>query len=147
MPHARLPDNGHVSLAEEFAKKYGLPLSHIKTAPGESVYTLDGFHQLHYLVSTSKPSVERTDSYSQRRIREAVLHPGETKEHHVLYCLDYIRQELMCNVDLSLNHLGTDFSSITGAARMCRDFDAVTRRVADHAWDRDTWGDHAEVAL
>ncbi|KAK3634594.1 hypothetical protein LTR56_015174 [Elasticomyces elasticus] len=114
--------NGHVSLPLEFVEKYDLLPSLLKTVPGEAAYQVDAFHQL-------------------RRIRKALIHPAELPDNvHTLHCVDYIRQELMCNVDLTLNHQGIDRSSITGPPRMCRDFDAVRRWVLDHAWNATAFG-------
>jgi hypothetical protein len=53
-----------------------------------------------------------------------------------MHCIDHIREDLMCNVDVSLK--GTmDYVSFGATARrghQCRDLDAVQRWTLEHSW-------------
>lgn len=47
---------------------------------------------------------------------------------HVLHCVNWIRQALMCNADLNLDHSINDFFEFgNGNVHICKDFEAVKR--------------------
>lgn len=58
---------------------------------------------------------------------------------HVLHCIDYIRQGIICHADLTLVDTSEDHSSIGSTARKCRDFSAVERWVRQYAWNMTDW--------
>jgi hypothetical protein len=53
-----------------------------------------------------------------------------------MHCIDHIREDLMCNLDVSL-HGSTDYVSFDTripAGQQCRDLDAVQRWALEHTW-------------
>lgn len=53
-----------------------------------------------------------------------------------MHCIDHIREDLMCNVDVSLRG-STDYVSFGTTARVghqCRDLNAVQRWTFEHSW-------------
>ncbi|KAI0886930.1 uncharacterized protein GGS22DRAFT_119165 [Annulohypoxylon maeteangense] len=112
---------GFVSINEDWASDHGIPVSApTPETPGEMVYQLDVFHNLHCL----------------SRIRQRIL-SNETGPHdlHTLHCLNYVRQAVMCNVDLLL-HVTHDYEGIDfNQPHTCRDFEAVERWTQDNRWE------------
>lgn len=53
-----------------------------------------------------------------------------------MHCIDHIREDLICNTDISLR--GSDnyvsFGTTPVQGQQCRDLDAVQRWALDHSW-------------
>ncbi|KAI1453923.1 hypothetical protein F4805DRAFT_354207 [Annulohypoxylon moriforme] len=111
---------GFVSISEEWASKHNIPISApTPGTPGEMVYQVDVFHNLHCL----------------SRIRERILsNKTGPNDLHTLHCLNYLRQAVTCNVDLLL-HVTYDYEGFDfDQPHICRDFEAVERWVEKNEW-------------
>lgn len=75
-------------------------------------------------------------STSKYRIRERLLAREMDASHdgHTLHCLDYVRQALMCNIDVMLGATGTYEDFGMNGTHVCRDYDAVTRWAQANQW-------------
>ncbi|KAI9661226.1 MAG: hypothetical protein M1821_009553 [Bathelium mastoideum] len=123
-------NNGLVSIPSTYARAHNLELSGLNTTAGESVFQIDAFHQLHCVA----------------RIREMILsYPSLLKlnpdlgEHdryyrHTLHCVDYLRQSIMCNADLTMVSTGQDLEFDHSPPRQCRDWDAIVGWIGTHKW-------------
>jgi len=124
--------NGLVSLPTKITKKVGLEGSGMKTAPGETVFQIDMFHQLHCLQRI------RTDLLNAPFMH--ILNPNRTSlddayGRHTLHCVDYLRQAVMCNGDLTLVSTGEDLEFDHSPPRKCRDFGAISDWVLEKKWE------------
>ncbi|KAF2430725.1 hypothetical protein EJ08DRAFT_218989 [Tothia fuscella] len=123
--------NGLVSLPNTLTNPLGLAPSTQKTAEGESVYQLDVFHQLHCLQRI------RSDILASPYL--SILNPNRTSSdpytRHTLHCIDYLRQAVMCNSDVTLVSTGADLEFDHSPPRQCRDFDAVGEWVLGRKWE------------
>lgn len=127
--------NGLISLPLALTKPLGLQGSGQKTAPGESVFQVDMFHQLHCLERI------RSDLISAKWLYQ--LNPNRTDEdpssRHTLHCVDYLRQAVMCTGDLTLVATGDDLEFDHSPPRKCRDFDALGGWVKSRMWEYERW--------
>src|ERR1700712_5421057 len=123
--------NGLVSLPTSLTSKLGLLGSGLKTAPGESVFQVDMFHQLHCLQRI------RSDLLSAPWLYK--LNPNRTdldpSSRHTLHCVDYLRQAVMCQGDLTSVSTGKDLEFDHAPERKCRDFNALGNWVKDRMWE------------
>lgn len=127
--------NGLISLPLSLTKPLGLQGSGLKTAPDESVFQVDMFHQLHCLERI------RSDLISAKWLYQ--LNPNRTDEdpssRHTLHCVDYLRQAVMCTGDLTLVSTGVDLEFDYSPPRKCRDFGAVGGWVRERMWEYERW--------
>ena len=138
--------NGLVSIPLDWTRKHGLKPSAQKTKSGETVFSVDMFHQLHCLVRSPTLREYETDD-NQERIRGQIisakymyqLNPNRSDDdafaRHTLHCVDYLRQAIMGAGDMTLVSTGEDIEFDHGPARQCRDFDAISSWVFAHKWD------------
>ncbi|QDS76522.1 hypothetical protein FKW77_005911 [Venturia effusa] len=127
--------NGLISLPLSQTKPLGLEGSGPKTAPGESVFQVDMFHQLHCLQRI------RSDLISAKWLYQ--LNPNRTdtdeSSRHTLHCVDYLRQAVMCQGDMTLVSTGVDLEFDHSPPRQCRDFEAIGRWVKERMWEYEKW--------
>jgi hypothetical protein len=128
-------NNGLVSLPLTYVHAQNLTPSGLPSEPGHSVFQVDVFHQLHCLERI------RTDIVSAPFLYK--LNPNRTEYHeysqHVLHCVDYLRQAVMCTADMTLVSTNNDLEFDRSPARQCRDFEAVTGWVMKWKYDWDRW--------
>lgn len=106
----------------------------------KGVYLLQGFHNLHCLVSTLLVSAHlRTDPYVQRTLYRSVMdaHRGRPQRIaliHILHCLDQLRQDVICNADDTPRYAGFQDPPGTGMGqvRMCKDWGELEIWARDH---------------
>lgn len=71
------------------------------------------------------------------------LNPNRTdtdpSTRHTLHCIDYLRQAVMCNGDMTLVSTGEDLEFDHSPPRQCRDFGAMSAWVMRHAWNYERW--------
>lgn len=109
------------------------------------------FHNLHCLNEirvaldgrNHQPSSWNGDQGMMRRKREEWVHEGRA---HLDYCVDQIRQALMCHADLTPVPImpveGLPGAIIgNGEAHTCRDFDAIWAWVEERGKKMRAWGD------
>lgn len=104
----------------------------------KSFYQIDTFHSMHCIVRQSSIHVQRSESMlTQHRLRNKLtsdlsLQQWWWNDQHTLHCLDYIREQLMCNADLTLQ--GTDdllhFNKTSG--HVCRSWESIMRWSKTH---------------
>lgn len=113
--------------------------------PGDaskSIYQIDMFHSMHCVVSFhfSACCIHHVHQIKQYRLRNkltshAPLEEWPRDDEHTLHCLDYMREQLLCNSDLTLE--GTDdllhFNKNSG--HVCRSNDAITAWAVAHHWN------------
>lgn len=139
--------DGVVAIDTEWALRHGFAPSvlHPEDAT-KGIYQIDMFHSMHCVVSRAPSYIwadglQTTDSIREKyRLRnkltsEKSLEAWPRNDQHTLHCLDYLREQLMCNADLTLE--GTDdllhFNKNSG--HVCRSNDAVASWAAAHHWD------------
>lgn len=97
---------------------------------------VDAFHQLHCLERIRQVAIGR--SFLDELTTDVPLE--ETYfVRHTLHCIDYLRQTLLCQADLTLVPPSSDLNFETAPPRMCRDWHAVERWVASRRYDLDKW--------
>lgn len=119
------PAHGFVRV--EDPKRYGLKPGIDLAEGGGEGYALSVFHQIHCLSAVRKllamPSPDNDDSLLERN-------------HHIKHCLDYLRNQIMCSADTSLEHArvgGTDTEVDSwGVVHQCRDWTQVWEFARDH---------------
>ncbi|KIM35411.1 hypothetical protein M413DRAFT_449795 [Hebeloma cylindrosporum] len=134
---ARLPINPRkVALEVVDSERYGMhddndwasvtPLGHgfVKIGEGEDFYAISMYHQLHCLNGFRKML-----SGEQRNASRI-----EHDEQHVLHCLSYLRQMVLCNADITLEPAfsaeNTDGRKTkaaygTGVTHQCKDWEEI----------------------
>lgn len=55
-------------------------------------------------------------------------------DKHTLHCLDYIREELQCHSDITLQGSDEYIKFQNNNGHQCRDFEAITEWTAAHQW-------------
>ncbi|KAF2236270.1 hypothetical protein EV356DRAFT_78282 [Viridothelium virens] len=123
-------NNGLVSLPTRFAYSHNLELSGLNTTAGESVFQVDAFHQLHCLARIREMII----SYPSLLKLNPNLGEKDRYYQHTLHCVDYLRQTIMCNADLTLVSTGQDLEFDHSPPRQCRDWDAVVGWVEAWKW-------------
>lgn len=123
--------NGLVSLPKTSVLSQGLELSGLPTYPDQTVLQVDLFHQLHCLERI------RHDINNMAWLVEVdpIRDDNEPYTVHTLHCVDYLRQSLMCQADLTLVSTEKTLEFDRTPPRMCRDFEAVRQWVFDHKWE------------
>lgn len=123
-------NNGLVSLPSAFAHSHNLELSSLNTSVGESVFQIDAFHQLHCVARIREMII----SYPSLLKLNPILGEEDRYYRHTLHCVDYLRQAVMCNADLTLVSTGQDLEFDHSPPRQCRDWDAVVNWVNRWKW-------------
>ena len=126
-------NNGLVSLPSTFARSQNLELSGLNTTIGESVFQVDAFHQLHCVARIREMII----SYPSLMKLNPNLGEQDRYYRHTLHCVDYLRQTVMCNADLTLVSTGQDLEFDHSPARQCRDWDAIVGWVDRWKWRPD----------
>ncbi|MCJ1312590.1 hypothetical protein MMC25_006264 [Agyrium rufum] len=121
------PNSGLLSLNTRWAAQQSLPTS----APNpysseESIYQVDVYHSLHCLALKNKI---RKSIVSEEESRQDPKH-----DKHILHCIDYIRQALICNGDLLLGTTQDYQDYGLNDAHTCRDYGALMTWVKAHEW-------------
>lgn len=150
---ARLPINPRdVALEVVDSERYGMhddndwasvtPLGHgfVKIGPGEDFYAISMYHQLHCLNGFRKML-----SGEQRNASRI-----EHDEQHVLHCLSYLRQMVLCSADITLEPAfsaeNTDGRKTkaaygTGVTHQCKDWEQI-RAFSESNYE--TWKNEAK---
>jgi hypothetical protein len=150
---ARLPINPRdVALKVVDSERYGMhddndwasvtPLGHgfVKVGPGEDFYAISMYHQLHCLNGFRKML-----SGEQRNASRI-----EHDEQHVLHCLSYLRQMVLCSADITLEPAfsaeNTDGRKTkaaygTGVTHQCKDWEQI-RAFSENNYE--TWKNEAK---
>lgn len=122
-----------ISLHDDFAKQVGLgPSSRFPWDNERSIYYIKGFHDLHCLVSRlSFPWTRAELTWHQKLIRKAIVtkHSGDGQTfslHHLLHCLDGLRQDIMCAADDTPMPAAVAHHVGDGQLRRCRDWNKLT---------------------
>ena len=123
-------NNGLVSLPSAYAGSHGLEFSGVNTSAGESVFQVDAFHQLHCVARIREMII----SYPSLLRLNPNLGEQDRYYRHTLHCVDYLRQSVMCNADLTLVSTGQDLEFDNSPPRQCRDWDAVVNWVDRWKW-------------
>jgi hypothetical protein len=146
-----LHHHGLVSLPQQsdLTTILDLPVTSIPTVPYHSVYKISVFHHLHCLsriqrwIITHPPfATYNTTEFDQvyPLVASQSTESLETLDQmpatsHVLHCLDWIRQVIMCDADLRISLTNTDskYLELGGERlRMCRDWEAIASWVDGH---------------
>lgn len=93
-------------------------------------YGISVFHQLHCMAMIHH-------AYFQFSVGGEHMTGGSVDRSHIDHCFDYVRQALMCQADLSLEHRqdsenarsGDDLIDGWGVLHQCRDWDAIVHFV------------------
>ncbi|KAI9704619.1 MAG: hypothetical protein M1820_005532 [Bogoriella megaspora] len=123
-------NNGLVSLPMDITLTQGLEHSGLNTTPGQGVFQIDAFHQLHCVARVR----EMLLSFPSLLKLNPNLSEQDRYYAHTLHCVDYLRQSVMCNADLTLVSTGKDLEFDHGPPRQCRDWDAVVEWVDRWKW-------------
>ncbi|KAK2056990.1 hypothetical protein LY76DRAFT_575289 [Colletotrichum caudatum] len=99
------------------------------------------YHQLHCLYSTMRAYYELIDRINNpEQRRELPTDPGWNKEH-LNHCWDYLRQNIMCAADVTLewHRWNEKVETGWGYEHQCKDWDALTQWVLERRTS-DNWG-------
>ncbi|KAF5017642.1 hypothetical protein F66182_10407 [Fusarium sp. NRRL 66182] len=99
------------------------------------------YHQLHCLYSTMRGYYDLLDHISSpHRRRELPTDPGWNKEH-LNHCWDYLRQNIMCAADVTLewHRWNEKVETGWGYEHQCKDWDALTDWVLERRTSNN-WG-------
>ncbi|KAH8803546.1 hypothetical protein F5884DRAFT_904063 [Xylogone sp. PMI_703] len=119
-----LSGDGIIAIETAWARQNNIALSApLPDHPELSVYQVDGFHSLHCLY----------------RLRNKILSDTPIAETprghmHTLHCIDYIREQLMCHADMTLQGTDDYVHYINNKGYQCRDFSAIQTWVNEHKW-------------
>jgi hypothetical protein len=150
---AKLPINPRdVALEVIDSERYGMhddndwasvtPLGHgfVKIGPGENFYAISMYHQLHCLNGFRKML-----SGEQRNASRI-----EHDEQHILHCLSYLRQMVLCSADITLEPAfsaeNTDGRKTkaaygSGVTHQCKDWEQI-RAFSENNYE--TWKNEAK---
>ncbi|MCJ1261131.1 hypothetical protein MMC22_000995 [Lobaria immixta] len=107
-------DNGTVALSDSYVESMGLPTSQrFPWDQNKGLYLLNGFHGMHCLKTIRQAVLEFDRGLNQSE-----------PTHHILHCLDSLRQDLLCYADDTPRYTGFQPSgrSGTGQFRQCRNW-------------------------
>jgi hypothetical protein len=129
-------NGGLVSLPTSFITRHNLPATYLPTNPGENVYHLDVFHQLHCLFIIRSHIVAPLRKETSTNSTFDNTNPvSDLPFKHTLHCIDFLRRVLMCHADLTLMDTNTDPRFKGYGPRQCMDWEAVRQWVGKNAWD------------
>ena len=143
-------NEGAIALTDAESGSLGLPTAQrFPWNDDMGIYFLNGYHNLHCLVSDRSPLSQDFSCHSclipplpsQKKIRTAVreFHDGvplSAPLHHVYHCLDAFRMEVLCDADDTPRYTGLDQenkASGTGQYRQCRDWDRMEAWAKTHS--------------
>lgn len=104
-------DHGIIALSDEYAESKGLPKARrFPWDHSKGLYILQGYHQLHCLVSqfslslSLSLSIDLTLIYLKKLLRTSVMemHRDQTQTvpfGHLVHCLSLLRDDVMCHAD------------------------------------------------
>lgn len=92
------PGRGFVYVSD--SEKRGLPRGQ-KVKHGE-IYSVAMYHQLHCLARMRKMHWLYLDAITTGEMAMAKSVSGRTQSDHVQHCIDYLRQSILCNGDMTL---------------------------------------------
>ena len=134
-------DPGIVALPHKWVKHKMLPQAqHWPWDGDKGIYLLNGYHNLHCLVSETEHESDKSD-WLQQLIRETIIGAAEGKPArddaektlgHNLHCIESLRQDTLCHADDTPRYTGYSKKEVSGVlqTRMCRSFDKL------EAWAR-----------
>ncbi|KAI6571032.1 hypothetical protein MCOR06_011842 [Pyricularia oryzae] len=99
------------------------------------------YHQLHCLYSTMRSYYDLLDIINKNHTkRELPKDPAWNKEH-LNHCWDYLRQNIMCTADVTLewHRWNEKVEDGWGYEHQCKDWDALTRWVLERRTSNN-WG-------
>jgi len=130
-----LSNNGLVTIPTSYALEHNLSLSGLPAPSNQTVLQVDVFHQLHCL--------ERLRGFLTGSKFLYQLNPNMTEEEpymqHTFHCLDYLRQAVLCQSDMTLVSTNRDLEFDKSPPRQCRDFEAVRGWVMRRRYDYDKY--------
>ncbi|KAJ8093881.1 hypothetical protein PM082_009748 [Marasmius tenuissimus] len=106
--------------------RYPLGFGRVKMGPNRRLLTATFFHQIHCIREMANAAMDHSERWATRG--------------HIVHCLSYLRQSLLCDADYKLE-LG-DFmeggytQGLLGDIRVCRDWETVLRHMA-HLTEKD----------
>ncbi|KAH8651937.1 hypothetical protein BGZ60DRAFT_533807 [Tricladium varicosporioides] len=116
--------DGIVAIDTQWALQNGYAPSHVHPNDStKSIYQVDMFHSMHCVY----------------RIRNLLtsnlsLEAWPRNDHHTLHCLDYVREQLMCNPDLLLQGTKDLIQFNVNNGHRCRNSDMITDWAKSHHW-------------
>ncbi|KAF7856950.1 hypothetical protein EAF04_009710 [Stromatinia cepivora] len=117
--------DGVVAIDTEWALRhnYAPSVAH-PDDPTKSIYQIDMFHSIHCV-------------YRLRNLLTSSLSLEEwpRNDEHTLHCLDYMREQLMCNSDLLLQATDDLILFKKNNGHVCRDSDAIMTWAIAHHWE------------
>ncbi|RDW57827.1 hypothetical protein BP5796_12628 [Coleophoma crateriformis] len=116
--------DGIVALDTEWALQNGYAPSRLHPEdPTKSIYQIDMFHTLHCV-------------YRIRNLLTSSLSLEQwlRNDDHTLHCLDYLREQLMCNPDLLLQGTEDYVHFNVNHGHTCRNSDMITDWAKSHHW-------------
>ncbi|KAL2071926.1 hypothetical protein VTL71DRAFT_13161 [Oculimacula yallundae] len=116
--------DGVVAVDTQWALQHGYAPTFIHPYDeSKSIYQIDMFHSMHCI-----------HRIRNKLTSELSLQEWPRNDEHTLHCLDYLREQLMCNADLTLE--GTDdllhFNKTSG--HVCRNYNAIMEWAKAHHW-------------
>lgn len=132
--------DGIVALETEWALQNGYAPSRLHSEdPTKSIYQIDMFHALHCVVGSLmnlwfSTTAEGHIVPNPKLADFKSLEQWPRNDDHTLHCLDYLREQLMCNPDLLLQ--GTDYyvHFNVNHGHTCRNSDMITDWAKSHHW-------------
>ena len=148
-----LPDTGMVALNDAWSQSKGLPpAQRFPWDHSKGLYLLNGFHNMHCLVSQTTPQKPKSShrqtlinlpKHILRRYALETFANTEPTSHpdHIIHCLNVLREEVMCNADDTPRYTGRlnaeanakQPASGIGQVKMCRDWEQLRRWAVDHS--------------
>lgn len=112
----------------------GGQLGFVHLGPNKRFFSLSLYHQIHCLVSLRSAILDRSHHGEQHEEQRA---RAKRDVEHSAHCLNYLRQTIMCNADLTLEPEIEEGSQNVGeglaAVHVCRDWSKV------HAFAQRNW--------
>lgn len=90
------------------------------------------FHSLHCLYVLRRAYYHVSSNLDSDDLEEFDL--GKDRNTHVGHCFDYLRQELTCNIDTTIEPAVGEYGEFLGNGfdRQCQDFEALKDYVAEY---------------
>lgn len=126
-------DPGVVALSDEFVAAKQLPVAmRYPWDSSKGVYLLQGFHNLHCIVSRVILGLVFSLISQQRTVYRSIMdyhfeRPQKIALVHILHCLDELRRDVICHADDTPRYAGLQDPPGTGKGqvKMCRDWNAL----------------------
>ncbi|RDW72830.1 hypothetical protein BP6252_06737 [Coleophoma cylindrospora] len=112
----------------------GMQMTDVAADPSSFMATSEGFtvavmHQIHCLMSIKGALLD----FEAGGTVEEVAEDRFSTQPHLHHCIEIIRQAIMCQSDLSLEHTEGQTASGWGNAHFCRDFPSVIKAIRERA--------------